>query len=276
MNAAPSMLSTCGLKRSTTAAIDRSLPWTVFTVMPLTAGSCRSAAFAGGAAVGELVFAGQVQLVDRRETPRRLRRRARRCGRTRRAPRRRAGAHGRSCRRRRGSARDRSGFRPALRAPGGRGHHPDAGDSTSTSWPACAIAASAWRPRSATSRGGAPTTGATSIERRGDDQDPHRSASDARRSRFDVLRSNGVIRRIRRRRQGLVDDVRLRHALDDDRQAESDEHGRRGETEIDADADDGRGCGAVSGVFSTMANACDDGQRALAGGARHESATTGT
>ena len=45
MNAAPSMLSTCGLKRSTTAAIDRSLPWTVLTVMPLTAGSWSSPAF---------------------------------------------------------------------------------------------------------------------------------------------------------------------------------------------------------------------------------------
>ena len=39
MNAAPSMLSTCGLKRSVTAAIVRSLPCTVLTVMPVTAGS---------------------------------------------------------------------------------------------------------------------------------------------------------------------------------------------------------------------------------------------
>src|SRR5262249_39448854 len=37
MNAAPSMLSTCGANRSLTVAIDRSRPCTVFTVMPRTA-----------------------------------------------------------------------------------------------------------------------------------------------------------------------------------------------------------------------------------------------
>jgi hypothetical protein len=39
MNAAPSMLSTCGLQRSTIAAMERSLPCTVFTVIPVTVGS---------------------------------------------------------------------------------------------------------------------------------------------------------------------------------------------------------------------------------------------
>ena len=35
----PSMLSTCGLQRSTIAAMERSLPCTVFTVIPVTVGS---------------------------------------------------------------------------------------------------------------------------------------------------------------------------------------------------------------------------------------------
>ena len=48
MNAAPSMLSTRGANRSAAMAIDRASPWTVLTVIALTAGRRVNAAFAGG------------------------------------------------------------------------------------------------------------------------------------------------------------------------------------------------------------------------------------
>ena len=48
MNAAPSMLSTCGSKRRRTAAMDAAFPCTVLTVMPFTAGTRASAALRGG------------------------------------------------------------------------------------------------------------------------------------------------------------------------------------------------------------------------------------
>src|SRR5437870_2698990 len=58
MNAAPSMLSTSGRKRSMTAAIDRGLPCTVLTVIAFTAGSARSAARGGGAELTNVHSAG--------------------------------------------------------------------------------------------------------------------------------------------------------------------------------------------------------------------------
>ena len=67
MNAAPSMLSTCGSKRRTTSAIDRALPWTVFTVMPRTAGSLPSAGILRGRGIHQRA-AGERQLVVAEQT----------------------------------------------------------------------------------------------------------------------------------------------------------------------------------------------------------------
>ena len=74
MNAAPSILSTSGLKRSVTEAIERSSPCTVFTVMPSTARNVDSVWIGGGNALvnlplvyRKLVLAKQPHLLNRDE-----------------------------------------------------------------------------------------------------------------------------------------------------------------------------------------------------------------
>ena len=126
MNAAPSMLSTCGRKRSMTAAIDRSLPWTVFTVIAFTAGSAAQRRERRRRRIDERPFGRQAESLRWSRTRRRLRRPAPRCDRAPRARPSPVPARDRSCRRPDVEREVVSRQRQRARAARGGRHHADA------------------------------------------------------------------------------------------------------------------------------------------------------
>ncbi len=192
MKPAPSMLSTCGWKRAVTAAIDRVVAVNGVDRDAGDRGKLLQHRIRRRRGIDELDVAGQVQLLDRQE---RIVVFGAELGdavgddvdhRTRRERAIEAAADAEVQRQVVGVAREH------VRAPRGRRHHPDAGDEDVHVMRAIAVAGEL---RAAL--GDLVERGEKRRDlhrRRGDDQDPHRSTSDARRSTADACRSAFFVR----------------------------------------------------------------------------------